>query len=80
MVGLVSPQAQTDSGLALVRTGDTIEINLPKNKLNVDLKAKELNQRKRQQETPELPLSDNLKAYSSLFSSADEGCLIKKIQ
>ena len=80
VVGLVSPQAQTDSGLALVRTGDTIEINLPKNKLNVDLKAKELNQRKRQQETPELPLSDNLKAYSSLFSSAEEGCLIKKIQ
>lgn len=80
VVGLVSPQAQTDSNLALIRTGDSIEINLLKNKLNADLKAKDFNQRKRQQEAPELPLSDNLKAYSSLFSSAEKGCLIEKIQ
>ncbi len=64
----------------MIRTGDSIEINLLKNKLNADLKAKDFNQRKRQQEAPELPLSDNLKAYSSLFSSAEKGCLIEKIQ
>lgn len=79
VVGLVSPQAQIDSNLALIRTGDLIEINLIKNKLNADLKTKDFNQRKRQQETPDLPLTDNLKAYSSLFSTVEEGCVIKKI-
>ena len=84
-VGHVSPEAAAGGTLALIKTGDIIEIDIPERKINVQLTENELNIRlkeelakglsafkplKRDREIP-----PSLRAYAATVSSADKGAV-----
>jgi dihydroxy-acid dehydratase len=84
-IGHVSPEAAAKGNIALIRTGDIIEINISQRKINVRLTEKELNKRFKEEEKKgklafkpekrdrEIPAS--LRAYASTVSSADKGAV-----
>jgi dihydroxy-acid dehydratase len=84
-IGHVSPEAAAGGELALLRTGDRIEIDIPGRKINVILSEKELMERDRMEklkgEKAFMPerrnrvVPSSLKAYASLVSSADMGAV-----
>ena len=83
--GHVSPEAAAGGTIAIVKTGDTIEINIPERKINVLLTDKEIKNRMKLEEkrgksayTPRdrnrvIPAS--LRAYAATVSSADKGAV-----
>jgi len=84
-IGHISPEAAAGGNIGLVKTGDNIEINIPERSINVMISDKELTERRNTEEardnlafTP-LPrqrkVSQALKAYASLVSSADKGAV-----
>ena len=84
-IGHVSPEAASGGELALIRTGDRIEINISERKINVLLSDEELQMRKKEEESkgdraylPEMRnrvISSALKAYAANVSSADLGAV-----
>jgi dihydroxy-acid dehydratase len=84
-IGHVSPEAASDGELALVRTGDQIEINIPERKINVLLSDSELRKRETEEklkgdraykpQNRDRKISSALKAYASMVSSADLGAI-----
>jgi len=84
-VGHVSPEAASGGEIALVRTGDLIEIDVTTRKINVLLTDKELKNRREQEESkgemaykPESRkriISSALKVYAEHVSSADIGAV-----
>ena len=84
-IGHVSPEAASGGAIALVKDGDTIEIDIPSRSINVLLSDEELDKRRKEEEargkdayTPKdrnRPISKALKAYASLVSSADKGAV-----
>ncbi len=84
-IGHVSPEAASGGELALIRTGDRIEIDISGRKINVLLPDEELKMRKEEEESkgvraykPEKRdrvISSALKAYAATVSSADLGAI-----
>ncbi len=84
-IGHVSPEAASGGELALIRTGDRIEIDISARKINVLLSDNELNMRLKEEESkgdrafkPEKrdrKISSGLKAYAANVSSADLGAV-----
>jgi dihydroxy-acid dehydratase len=84
-IGHVSPEAASGGEIALIRTGDRIEIDITGRKINVLLSDKELKIRKEEEESkgemaykPEKRnriISSALKAYAANVSSADMGAI-----
>jgi dihydroxy-acid dehydratase len=84
-IGHVSPEAASGGEIALVRNGDTIEIDIATRKINVKLSENELNERKNVEkskgkkafkpETRNRIISGALKAYAANVSSADLGAI-----
>jgi dihydroxy-acid dehydratase len=84
-IGHVSPEAAAGGEIALLRTGDRIDIDIPQRKINVVLTEKELKNREKEEKSKGdkayspairnrvIPLS--LKAYAALVSSADLGAV-----
>jgi dihydroxy-acid dehydratase len=81
-IGHISPEAAAGGDIALIRDGDTIDIDIPARAINVRLTPAELDAR-RAQEQAKGPLaykpirdrvvSKSLRAYASMVSSADLG-------
>jgi dihydroxy-acid dehydratase len=84
-IGHVSPEAAAEGELALLRTGDKIEIDVPGRKINVKLSDFELKKRKEEEKargdmaykpsTRKREISSALKAYAAIVSSADLGAV-----
>jgi dihydroxy-acid dehydratase len=84
-IGHVSPEAAAGGELALLRTGDTIEIDVPGRKINVILPVKELEKRKTEENLKgekaykpvhrDRVIPSSLKAYAAFVSSADLGAV-----
>ena len=84
-IGHVSPEAASGGELALVRSGDRIEIDITGRKINVLLSDEELKTRQQEEESkgdkaykPEKRirvLSSALRAYAAHVSSADLGAI-----
>src|SRR5574344_2832346 len=84
-IGHVSPEAAAGGNIGLVRTGDTIEIDIPNRKINVGLTDAELAERRNAMEAkgakawkPEhrdRVVSKALQAYAAMASSADKGAV-----
>ncbi len=84
-IGHVSPEAAAGGAIALVEDGDTIEINIPKRRINVAISDEELAKRRSREKakgslafTPvgrDRHVSPALKAYALLASSADKGAI-----
>ncbi|MDR3366886.1 MAG: dihydroxy-acid dehydratase [Prevotellaceae bacterium] len=86
-IGHVSPEAAAGGEIALLRSGDVIEIDIPRRSINVKFSDEELAQRRAQEEargrlayTPALrkrEVSKALQAYASMVTSADKGAVRK---
>ncbi|MFA6835410.1 MAG: dihydroxy-acid dehydratase [Fibrobacteraceae bacterium] len=84
-IGHASPEAANKGNIGLVRTGDTIEIDIPNRKINVGLTDAELDLRRKEMEArgdkawkPEnrnRVISKALQAYAAMASSADKGAV-----
>ena len=84
-IGHVSPEAAARGNIALIKSGDLIEINISERKINVQLTEKELERRymeeankgdlafKPENRAREIPAS--LRAYAATVSSADKGAV-----
>jgi dihydroxy-acid dehydratase len=84
-IGHISPEAAAGGEIALLRDGDTIEIDIPHRSINVKLSDEDLAQRKAQEAargkqayTPlsrKREVSKALRAYASMVSSANKGAV-----
>lgn len=83
-IGHVSPEAASGGAIGLVRSGDIIEIDIPKRSINVKLSDAELEARRQEElakgkdafkPNRERYVSKALKAYASMVSSADLGAI-----
>ena len=82
-IGHISPEAAAGGNIALIRNGDTIEIDIPKRTINLLVTDQELEQRRAEELsrgdkafTPperQRTVSKALKAYANMVSSADKG-------
>ena len=84
-IGHVSPEAAAGGAIALIRDGDTILIDIPERRLELEVGEDELARRRREEEargeraflprTRERPVSRALEAYALLATSADTGAV-----
>ena len=84
-IGHVSPEAAAGGAIGLVEDGDTIKIDIPDRKINIDIEDDELQKRRVKEEsrgktafTPpprNRKVSKALKAYACFAASADKGAV-----
>ncbi len=84
-IGHISPEAAAGGLIALVRDGDTIEIDIPNRSIQLIVTPEEIEKRKREEEqrgtnayTPKIRkrnISKALKVYARMVSSADKGAI-----
>lgn len=88
-IGHVSPEAAAGGPIALVRDGDTIEIDIPSRSITLAVTAEEMARRRAEEEargkeayTPagrDRNVSRALKAYAANVTSADRGGVRREI-
>ncbi len=77
-IGHVSPEAAVGGPIGLLQNGDIIEIDIPNNRINAKLSARELAQRKKAWRAPEPRIKTGcLAKYAALATSADTGAVLK---
>jgi len=77
-VGHISPEAAVGGKIALIQDGDTIEIDIPKGKINLDVPAKELDKRAKRWIEPDNHATGYLKRYSEQVGDASSGAVLGK--
>ena len=77
-VGHVSPEAASGGPIGLLQDGDIIEIDIPNNKISMQLTAAELADRRKEWQPPKLRITEGaLGKYASMACSADTGAVLK---
>ena len=77
-IGHVSPEAMEKGPVAAVREGDTIIIDIPNRRLEVDLSPEEIEARLKVLELPQSKFTRGyLRRYSQMVSSANKGAIFK---
>lgn len=77
-IGHISPEAAEGGPIAIVEEDDNIEIDIPARKLNLDISAKEIEERLKEWVPPKPKvLKGYLYRYSKLVSSASKGAILK---
>ena len=77
-VGHISPEAVVGGPIGLLKDGDTIEIDIPNNKIDVKLSDDELAERRKKWKPPEPRITKGyLAKYASMATSADTGAVLK---
>jgi dihydroxy-acid dehydratase len=82
-IGHVSPEAASGGAIALVRNGDTIAIDIPERRLQLEVSAEELAERREALESSggyvpaarDRVVSPALRAYAAMATSADTGAV-----
>ncbi|XRY30703.1 MAG: dihydroxy-acid dehydratase [Buchnera aphidicola (Tetraneura akinire)] len=84
-IGHISPEAADGGEIALIKNGDLIKIDVPNRTINLEISELELLNRKKYEDSKEensyLPnrkkrtISNSLKIYSLLVTSADKGAI-----
>jgi dihydroxy-acid dehydratase len=87
-IGHVSPEAASKGNIALVKNGDIIEIDIPNRAINMHITEAELEERRTEMEklgdkawkpiSRDRQISQALKIYASLATSADQGAVRAK--
>ena len=72
-IGHISPEAAAGGNIGKLRDGDIIDIDIPARTINVRLSDEELAARTMFPLTRDRVISNSLKAYASMVSSADKG-------
>ena len=75
-IGHASPEAAIGGAIALVRDGDTIEIDITNRVLNLLVDSDELDARKKTWKPPESKVSGVLARYQRMVGDASEGSVI----
>jgi dihydroxy-acid dehydratase len=77
-IGHISPEAMEGGPIALIKDGDTIEIDIPARKLNVKVSESELSTRKIHWKAPEQKVKTGwLARYARYVTSANTGAVLK---
>ncbi|MHC4571135.1 MAG: dihydroxy-acid dehydratase [Planctomycetota bacterium] len=77
-IGHISPEAAVGGPIGLLKNGDIIEIDIPNNKINVELTEAELAERKKAWRPPKPRITKGyLAKYASMATSADTGAVLK---
>jgi len=82
-IGHISPEAANGGAIGLIRNGDLIRIDIPSRRIDVVLDEKELEARRKEADQKvngwkpvrDRQVSQALKAYASMVSSADKGAI-----
>jgi len=84
-VGHISPEAAAGGEIAILRTGDQIDIDIENRRINVNLSENEILKRHKEEEAKGVmayrpinrrrEISSSLKAYAATVSSADKGAV-----
>jgi len=76
VIGHVAPEAQVGGNLALLNNGDTINIDIEKNRVDVDLTNEELEARRKSFKPKEIKYKKGVIAkYAKVVSSASRGAV-----
>ncbi|MFL2948715.1 MAG: dihydroxy-acid dehydratase [Nitrospinales bacterium] len=76
VIGHVAPEAQVGGNLALLQNGDTIQIDIENNRVDVDLKEEELEYRRKSFKPKEIKYKKGVLAkYAKVVSSASRGAV-----
>jgi dihydroxy-acid dehydratase len=70
----VSPEAAVGGPLALVRSGDSIRLSVRERRLDLDVDAAELAQRKARWQPPAVPARGYRRLYAERVMQAEDGC------
>jgi dihydroxy-acid dehydratase len=77
-IGHISPEADVGGPIGLLKDGDIIEIDIPNNKLAVQLSDEQLAERKKNWTQPQPRAKEGwLGKYASMATSADTGAILK---
>ncbi len=77
-IGHVSPEAAVGGAISLLQAGDIIDIDIPNNKISVQLTDKILSERRQSwQAHPPKITKGYLAKYASMATSADTGAILK---
>ena len=76
-IGHISPEAAEGGPIAVVKSGDQIEIDIPGKKLNLLISNAELKKRLSQWTPPKKKLKGYLKRYARLVTSANTGAVFE---
>jgi len=77
-IGHISPEAVVGGPIGLLKDGDTIEIDIPNNKIDVKLSDDELAERRKAWKPPKPRITKGyLAKYASMATSADTGAVLK---
>ncbi len=76
-IGHISPEAAEGGPLAIVRDGDTIEIDIPNKGLTLHLSEEEIKRRLAQWKPRKRELKGYLRRYAELVTSANTGAVFK---
>ena len=77
-VGHIAPEAAVGGKIALISDGDKITIDITKNKIELDVNAKELKIREKKLKPKDSNPTGWLLRYKYLVTSADKGAVLKK--
>ncbi|MCH3971913.1 MAG: dihydroxy-acid dehydratase [Oscillospiraceae bacterium] len=75
-IGHISPEAAVGGPIALVQEGDTIEIDIPANTIQLDVSDKELAARRAQWKPKEQHVTGYLARYAALVTSGSKGAVL----
>lgn len=77
-IGHVSPEAAVGGPIALVKEGDIITIDIPENRINVEISDEEMQNRKAQWKPREPKITTGyLARYASLVTSGNRGAILE---
>ncbi len=77
-VGHISPEAMEGGPIALVKEGDTIELDIPRRTITLKVDARELKRRKEAWRPPEPKIKKGwLNRYARVVTSANTGAVLK---
>ena len=77
-IGHVSPEAAEGGPIALVRTGDLIEIDIPNKRLELKISAEEMEKRRAEWVKPEPKVKTGyLARYAAMVTSASTGAVLR---
>jgi dihydroxy-acid dehydratase len=76
-IGHVSPEAAVGGPIGVVKDGDMITVNIPENKITLDIDNAELKQRLDSFVPEAKELKGYLKRYAQMVSSGANGAILK---
>ncbi|MFO7967028.1 MAG: dihydroxy-acid dehydratase [Archaeoglobaceae archaeon] len=76
-VGHISPEAAEGGNIAIIKSGDTIKVDIPERKIELDISEEEISSRRKTMQIRRETFKGYLEKYAKLVSSADEGAVLR---